>query len=550
MAASNDIHLKVTGTFVDNLSKKASAAMKSVSDAAGRVGRACNGVASALSTFGGKAESMLGKISSGVGNMVGAFMTMGPVGALIAGVSLGFEVLTRKMTAAADAAKKLADEFARQVRERHASVIAEAVEEMNEGLKETVSDADRAAKSIDALATSVAKVAAAYADTAVAQNQLAIANLRGERQAAMNAAGSADERATVGAAYDVQIAQTQLAQVAQEQAEKVRAATAAQETAYKKFVAAINAESALRDEVAKAEAELAQQSGVDAEFDKELRKRRDAAVAAYERASAARDAAEDAVTVAQQKVEQAELARSTAVRNATTAVDAATQAEKNLAASLKAAQEKRIKAEEEAALAAQKKDLQEQLKEAEDRGRDAAGAAKEANAEVAAAQEKFDANINANLANARNNAKIAGRGSNLVTFAQTAAEAAAEQAAAAQVAVNQGIANGTIRNMAQLQSAQKAAARANRDYNSSKEANQEKRDAAEYERLSNMSAKSMSQWQKNRLANLQKLKDAKDKDANDLAAAKAKADKAQQAQIDAAEDIKDIKAKLKELGLK
>ena len=546
---ANEIHLKVRGTFVDGISTNATRALNTVSSLSSKVGRACNGMTQAMSAFGGAASSSLGKVASGVGNLVGAFATMGPVGGIVAGISLAFETWSKRATEAAEKCKKFADELKAAIDAKFNAELAK----MNDSLKDTASEADRAAKAVENMAKAYLTLSAAQDATVKAENNNDLAILRNQKQVAMGAAGSDGEKARVGAAYDTQIAQTRLAQIVQEQAAKIETAVYEETTAQKKLKIAIEKEEEWRLAVAKAEEEQAEMSGVDAKLDKALAEKVRKANEAYEKAVEEHEKAEDAAEVATEKVKTARLEQAAAITDARTAVIAATQTEEKLSKSLKEAQEKRIKAEEAAALAATKKDLQEQLKEAENRGKEAAGAVNAANAEVAAAQQKFNSNINANLANARINQQMSARqaqGSGFVRSATTSAEAKAEQAAAAQVAVNQGIANGTIRNTTQMQNAAKAAARANRDYNSSKEANQEKRDAAEYERLSNMSEKAMSQWQKNRLGQLQKLKDAKDKDANDLAAAEQKKQQLEQAQIDAAKDVKEIKEKLEELGLK
>lgn len=546
--AANNIELTLTGKFVDNISAKAKAAFGSVAKLSRGVGGAINGASAAISTFGGKAESALGKAASGLGNILGSLATLGPMGALITGASVAFEYFSKRATAASEAALKFANSLKQSIGEKLAKARAAEIERMNESLSKTVSEADKAAKAITALAASYEKLASAQSATISAENSLEVAKLLGEKQSALGAAGSDEDKARTGAAYDVQIAKVRLAQAIQEQSDKVETATAAQRTADRKLQAAADKEAALRDELAKAEEELIEQSGLDAALDKALRARRDKALAEYEKAVQEHSAAETDAEAATEKVKAAKLAQEAAIVSATTAVKAAEQTERDLDASLKDAKEKRIKAEEEAALAAQRKDLEAQLGKAEANAADAlAGQADAANA-LAAAQQKFDDNINANLANARTNRIMAAAGTKGAMVANFAG--ADEQAIAAQVAVNRGIADGSIRNMAQLQQAERAAARANRDYNSSKAANQEKRDAREYERISNKSEKARSQWEKDRLAKLQKLKDAKDADANDLANAKDKIKNADDAVMETQKDVAAIKKKLEELGLK
>ena len=90
---------------------------------------------------------------------------------------------------------------------------------------------------------------------------------------------------------------------------------------------------------------------------------------------------------------------------------------------------------------------------------------------------------------------------------------------AGQVAVDQGRANGTVRNSADEHRVRMAAERAQRDYNSSKEARQTRADEAARQKLQDKQNKGikLSPKEKEKLDNLNKNKDARDKAAKELA---------------------------------
>ena len=163
---SNEILLKVRGTFVDGISTNATKAMNTVSSLSSKVGRACNGMTQAMSAFGGAASSSLGKVASGVGNLVGAFATMGPVGGIVAGISLAFETWSKRATEAAEKCKKFADELKAAIDAKFNAELAK----MNDSLKDTASEADRAAKAVENMAKAYLTLSAAQDATVKAEN--------------------------------------------------------------------------------------------------------------------------------------------------------------------------------------------------------------------------------------------------------------------------------------------------------------------------------------------------------------------------------------------
>ena len=119
------------------------------------------------------------------------------------------------------------------------------------------------------------------------------------------------------------------------------------------------------------------------------------------------------------------------------------------------------------------------------------------------------------------------------------------------MAVAKGIEDGSVRNSRQYADAQKAAARAQRDWESSREALQERRDARDLERLEKMSDKRLSPSDRKRRDALRETKNAKDKAGKELADAEKRKNDAAEAEEQAQKDIGEIKKILEEkLGLK
>ena len=218
------------------------------------------------------------------------------------------------------------------------------------------------------------------------------------------------------------------------------------------------------------------------------------------------------------------------------------------------AQKKNALENEKAAANIRKIDLaatQQKLNDATAKLADAHKAVADAEKNYQAALERYNDNINRNLANERNNAelqRVAARGGagRVLNGGFNNAQDAGDQEKAADVAVERGLKDGSIRNSVDLNNARKAAKRANRDYNSSQAAFRERRDAEEYAKLSAMSPKRMSKWQKDRLADLQKLKNAKDADAKALADAEQAKKDAQAKEAQMQTDVADIKTILEQ----
>lgn len=348
--AANNIELTLVGRFVDNISAKAKAAFGSVAKLSRGVGGAINGAAAAFSTFGGKAESALGKAASGLGNIVGALATLGPMGAVITGISVAFEVFSKKMTAASDAALTFATSLRSAMAKKLADVRAKEIDGLNRQLDAAIARADKASRAFEDVAESFLKVAKAKDATAAATDDLAEAELRAERQKAVNAAASPDAAATAAAGYDVKIAAQKLDRTKKDTAVDVADAEQAYRFAVERLTIAKQKERDLTDALAKAEAESAERSGIDAQFDRALRDRRDKAAKAQEAATALRNKAEIAAKVAAEAVKTARLKQAKAVTEAAAGLAGAEDAQKKLAKEQARAARERLAADKVACL--------------------------------------------------------------------------------------------------------------------------------------------------------------------------------------------------------
>ena len=174
---------------------------------------------------------------------------------------------------------------------------------------------------------------------------------------------------------------------------------------------------------------------------------------------------------------------------------------------------------------------------------------------VADALAAWNKNINQNLVNERIKDFIRNGGLDQIAD-RLNLQSAEDQAAAAAAAVDAGIKDGTIRTAAQAREAERAAARAQRDYASSKQARQEAQDERAREQLQKEADRAAATGRKldpRKQAELDRLNNIKaGKDA-----AKAALDAAKQAEAKARQDLAKtaretelIRKKLDALGLK
>lgn len=180
---------------------------------------------------------------------------------------------------------------------------------------------------------------------------------------------------------------------------------------------------------------------------------------------------------------------------------------------------------------------------------------KKAQADVAAALAAYNKNINENLVNERIQAFGANGGYNQIGN-RLNLQNKDDQAAAAAAAVADGIANGSIRTSAQANKAARDAARAQRDYASSKQARQEAQDARRLDQLRKEAERAEETGRKldpRKQAELDRLEALQQGKNAQKAALEAAKEAEKQARLDmqkTAQNVEDIKRKLEKLGLK
>ena len=523
-----------------------SKALKSLQQLSGAVTRSA-GIISAMAGTMGDLDTSAAKAMTAVAGFMQALATGNPVVITMTAAMVALSKVMADQKSKIDELKKASDELKASVDAAFSKALTDTLSSAQTQAAALVADFDRITKSANAFTAALRGVQSA-------NDKGSIIQLQTDKLNAMIKAQADGGEALVAAEYDLLIAKEKAAQAQQSATADLEAATKA---------AADNETRTAKLEEAR---EKLMQEQIDLETvlintDGEQRKKTQAAidklVAEQEKYSSQIAASVDQQSVLDANVAKAksELANAEAqaaldVKTAQNNIDKLNRAEKEAKQKRLEAIEKEAKAAEEAAIA----DLNKQLADATKGLADAHKAVADAEKQYQAALEKYNSNINANLANDRLNdyyAKVAAAGGTGHVIKGWTGAGKGEDQRAAEVVAQQGIRDGSIRNTRQLADTRKAAARANRDYNSSKEAAQERKDAEDYARLSGMSEKSMNDWQKKRLADLQALKDAKDKDAADLKAAEEAKQQAQRAEAQMQMDVADIKNLLEQkLGLK
>ena len=218
--ATKEIYLKVKGWFEDKISTRLNSALKKITPMFGKVAQGIGGLTSMLPSM----DGALNKVTAGINGLVAGFLSLGPAGVVLAGISVAVGIITDKIYGAAEAAKKLAEDRLAAMQERLRQIKADEIEKLDKAISKAADDADRAAKAFDAMAAAYMKVAQAKDATAAAGDAADISALALERQQAMNAAGSENEAAAIGAGYDVAIAQRRLAAATDQQSAAVERA--------------------------------------------------------------------------------------------------------------------------------------------------------------------------------------------------------------------------------------------------------------------------------------------------------------------------------------
>ncbi len=393
---ANDIYLAVRGVFDDRISAGVRRAMSTVASTFQKTGRILGGISSTLGVLGQTAGGALGKVAGSIGGVVGALATLGPIGAVVSGVSAAIELFTASTVRAAKAAEGLAKTSLARGLEKLNAIRERVISGMNRGLAEITANAERSAKAFDAMANAYLKVSAARDATAKAVGDVALANLRADKQSAVSEAGDDNAAALAAANYDVRIANREYENAVSESAAKVRAATDAAAFAQRKATDAATLEANLRRELAAAEKDVAVDFA-DERANKAARDRLAKVQDALAQAANDRLTADAAAQAAAETLKQAQLRQAEALANARTEVAAATAAQRKLVAAQQKAAEERLAADRAEAEKRAQDGHRKALRDRETAGRDALaafnagldGARKQADESKAKADEAF-----------------------------------------------------------------------------------------------------------------------------------------------------------------
>lgn len=318
---ANEIYLKVKTLFTDTALPR----IRSFTAAIGKQMRSAGKAIAGVNAMIGEMPGKLGQAIGGIGRFATAFMTLGPVGAVLTGISLAVELVGAKMKKSCDAMVEASKRALAEVEAAWSKMKRGILDNLDKSLKSATSEAQRSARAFETLAASYLKVAAAKDQTASAGDSADVAALKAARTGAM-AAASDGARANIGAEYDVKIAERVAKATAEKHDRAVAKADGEAAAAAGRLAIASDAEAKAKKAVADAqEMEARAQNVRDQEFRRQLTAKREAAEQALFDAQQKRIAAETEVAVANEKQKQAALAQAAALNDASAAVVQAKQ---------------------------------------------------------------------------------------------------------------------------------------------------------------------------------------------------------------------------------
>lgn len=125
-----EIYLKLKGFFEDKISIPVKKALNNIGAWAKNAGQALGSLNNILDSVGGTA----GKVISSIGNVFSVFTKIGPVGAIVAGISAAVAIFTSRAQAAAEAAVELQRRLGEAVRQKFEAVKSAELERISKAL--------------------------------------------------------------------------------------------------------------------------------------------------------------------------------------------------------------------------------------------------------------------------------------------------------------------------------------------------------------------------------------------------------------------------------
>ena len=547
--ADNTITFSIGSIFKGEGFQKARAAVLETNKAV----RQSMQVVSLLSSNLGMLDAKYAKATNAITGMLTALSTGNPILAAVQVSMVALAAIMEKMREKAAKLKEAADLQAQHVAKMRDALVAAYNDEQAKRMEKHLAIIESIGKEFDEITRAANEFTAAMNKLDATRDAGGIIQMQIDKlQSVANSSGA--NAGLIAAQKDYEIALRQNAIREKRAGEAIDAANQARLDAQNK-VANANSQIAELDHLYQQNLERINDAGeLDARIREQLVADNKAIAEKRKAIEAERDKAEAAIKTAEYAVKQADEEMANAILqgklNRIKAHQAVVDAEDAVARELEKEKEELQKRREK-----ERADLNNRLRAAEGAANAAGNALADAQKALADAMNKWNNNLNANLVNDRLNNFIAGGGLDQIANRWNP-QNAADQAAAAKAAVDEGIKNGSIRTSAQANKAARDAARAQRDYASSKQARQEAQDARALADLEKKAARAEATGRKlnprdqAELDRLRDLKAGKNAAKAALEAAQKAEEDARQAVIDTAKDVAEIKKKLNALGLK
>lgn len=547
--ADNTITFSIGSIFKGEGFQKARAAVLETNKAV----RQSTQVVSLLASNLGMLDAKYAKATNAITGMLTALSTGNPILAAVQVSMVALSLAMEKMKEKADALKKAAEEQAQYVAKMRDALVAAYNDEQAKRMEKHLAIIESIGKEFDEITRAANEFTAAMNKLDATRDAGGIIQMQIDKlQAVANSSGA--NAGLIAAQKDYEIALRQNAIREKRAGEAIDAANKARIDAQEKAGIATSKIVEL-DYLYQQNLERLNDAGeLDAKIREQLVADNKAIAAKRKAIEDERDKAESAIRTAEYAVKQADEEMANVILQGKLdrikAQQAVVDAEDAVARELEKEKEELQKRREK-----ERADLNNRLRAAEGAANAAGNALADAQKALADAQNQWNSNLNANLVNDRLNKFIAGGGLDQIANRWNP-QSAADQAAAAEAAVDEGIKDGSIRTRAQANEAARAAARAQRDYASSKQARQEAQDERAREQLQKEADRAAAAGRKldprkqAELDRLNNIKAGKDAAKAALEAAKKAEEDARKAVIDTAKDVAEIKKKLTALGLK
>lgn len=495
--ADQTIMFKIGSLFKGEGFQKAQAAVKGVNDAV----KKSTGVVSLLASNLGMLDAKYARATNAVTGMITALTNFNP---MIAAVQVGMTTVSAvigKLNDKLERQKKYLDDLSKYYASVHAIIVKTYSDEQAKQMEKHLKIVENIGKEFDTITRAAKEFTAAINKLDATRDAGGLIQMQIDKiQAVAEASGA--NAGLVAAQKDYEIVLRENAIREKRAGEAIDAANRARLEAQGRVETANNQIAELDYQYQQNLEKLNSIGNIDANLRKQLVDDNKAIMAKRKAIEEGRDKAEEAITTAEYAVKQAneemanavlqgKLERIKAQQVVVDAEDAVAKELEKQKEELKKERERKAK-ERADALKKERADVSSQLKEAQSKQKEAESNLKtiqggEKPKSVAEALEDWNKNLGQNLVNQRiqdffDNGGLGQIAERLIL------QNAEDQKAVAEAAIAAGIKDGTIRTKAQADRAGRDAARAQRDYASSKQARQEAQDERRRQQLAEEAA--------------------------------------------------------------